>query len=141
MTTVTIHGKDTRVALEAALWHAMSHVADHLGDDLYGCAAAGIRCDQDFPEVVKEAQGKFLRFEWLQKDLRTVRNTATGEGLDLDSLESISAQALCESLRACRDLVEDWEEFWKQSVEQRRTATWRRDAIVELLDESSSAVA
>ena len=144
MTSVTIRGCDTRAALEAALWHGMRRVVDPLGDDLSDCAKANMRSEHGFdeaPTVVKDVQGKLLHLEWLQRDLRTVRESATGGQIDVDRLESISAQDLCESLRACRNLIEDWEEIWGVSKEKRRVAIWRRDATVEMLEELSAAEA
>lgn len=135
MSTITIVGKDTRVALEAALWHAMSRAAGNIDDELYGCAVAGIRCEDEFPELVEAMRDKFERFERSQRDIRTVWDTATGDGLDADVLESVSEQQLCESLRACADLVEDWEDFWKRSAVVRRAVMWKRDALAEILAE------
>lgn len=130
-TSVTFLDSSRRRALNAALLHAANVECKEIGalsGHLWGCAADMIREGDADLELIEETS-RALRS--LLDRLAAVRRSKVDATLVLD----VEPAVLVDALRNCKEITEEWEDFWKRPAAARNHAAWARDAAVELIEQ------
>lgn len=138
-TGVVIYDEATRRVLEAALWSEIGDTATGLHDDIYTVrfTATGDTQWGDYGELASGVDRKLARVALLRSAIERVQGCEPGDRPEVP----ISPERLAGTARhIARDIEED-EEFWSRSADQREAQISYRDAAARLAAEFGVEVA